>query len=201
MPTEPGTDLSRRCVLMMGASGSGKSTLAEQLAAATGAALVSYDHHQRHVAGDAGFEPVSEQALTAAWAELGTHFAAGTPVIVDGTHCQPERRDTVHAIAAAHGFDTVVLVLLIPLAECLDRQQLRARRVPASDVERQHTAITAALPALADEGHAAVIQLSPPEDHFGRVLHALWELADRMPGVGMETGPSSSSPRGHSSGA
>jgi predicted kinase len=98
-------------------------------------------------------------------------------VIVDGTHCQRERRDTVRAIATAHGFDTVVLVLLMPLAECLDRQRRRVRRVPTSDVERQHTAITAALPALADEGHAAVIQLSPSEDHLGRVLLALWESA------------------------
>lgn len=45
LPTEFGTVLSRTCVLMMGATGSGKSTLAEYLAAAPGAAIVSYDSH------------------------------------------------------------------------------------------------------------------------------------------------------------
>jgi protein phosphatase len=170
---ELGLLLQRRCVLLMGASGSGKSTLAGRLSADTGAAVVSYDRHQRHVAGDTGVEPVSEKALTAAWADLAVHCAAGTPVIVDGTHCQPERRAAVRAIATAHGFDTVVLVLLVPLAECLNRQRFRARRVPASDVERQHTAITAALPALAGEGHAAVVRLPSPEDYLAPMVRAL----------------------------
>jgi predicted kinase len=87
------------------------------------------------------------------------HCAAGTPVIVDGTHCQPERRWAVRDIAAAHGLDTVVVVLVVPLAVCLDRQARRTRRVPAADVARQHAAITAALPDLAGEGHAAVVLL------------------------------------------
>ncbi|MGK5548483.1 AAA family ATPase [Streptomyces sp. URMC 127] len=148
-----------RCLLMMGPSGSGKSTAAAQLAAELGAVVVSYDDHQRRVAGDTGVEPVSEQALTAAWAELDAHCAAGMPVIVDGTHCQPERRTAVREIASAHGLRTVVLVLLPPLDVCLERQQLRARRVPPADVARQHAAIAAALPALTAEGHAAVLRL------------------------------------------
>jgi hypothetical protein len=48
---------------------------------------------------------------------------------------------------------------VVPLAVCLDRQVLRTRHVPAADVARQHAAITAALPDLAGEGHAAVVLL------------------------------------------
>jgi predicted kinase len=158
--------LPGRCVLMMGASGSGKSTLANVLAAESGAVVVSYDRHQRCVPGDTGVEPVGEQALAAARAELATHCAAGTPVIVDGTHCQPDRRWAVRNIATSHGLDTVVIVLVVPLAVCLDRQTSRVRRVPASDVARQHAAITASLPGLTDEGHAAVVLLPAAVDQL-----------------------------------
>ncbi|MCX4625103.1 AAA family ATPase [Streptomyces albogriseolus] len=43
-----------RCLLTMGASGSGKSTTAARLAAAAGAIVVSYDHHQGQAPGDTG---------------------------------------------------------------------------------------------------------------------------------------------------
>ncbi|MFD8994237.1 AAA family ATPase [Streptomyces abikoensis] len=92
-----------RCLIVMGPSGSGKSTKAAQLAAELGAVVVSYDDHQRRAEGDTGVEPVGEQALARAWAELDAHLAAGTLVVVDGTHCQPERRAAVREIAAAHG--------------------------------------------------------------------------------------------------
>ncbi|MGW0647685.1 AAA family ATPase [Streptomyces umbrinus] len=144
----------------MGASGSGKSTLAARLAAATGAVVVSYDRHQRLTDGDTGTEPVGERALAAARAELEDDRAAGRQTIVDGTHCQPERRAAVRAIAAAHGMGTVVLVLKASLPTCLARQNLRQRQVPDADVARQHAAITAAVPALAGEGHAVVLQLT-----------------------------------------
>ncbi|WP_333745725.1 AAA family ATPase [Streptomyces sp. IBSBF 2950] len=147
-------------VLLMAPSGAGKSTLAERLARELGAAVVSYDAHQRRTSGDTGVEAVTEEALTAAWAELQTHCAAGTPVIVDGTHSQQERRARVHAIATAHGRATVLLVLMVPLEECLARQESRTRQVPAPDVARQHTAITAALPVLGSEGYTAVIRLN-----------------------------------------
>ncbi|MEU4807396.1 AAA family ATPase [Actinosynnema sp. NPDC023587] len=153
--------LPGRCVLLMGASGSGKSTLANALAAGSGAVVVSYDRHQRRVPGDTGVEPVGDRALATARAELAACCAAGTPVIVDGTHSQAERRIAARAVAVAHGLDTVVLVLLVPLEACLDRQGSRTRRVPAVDVARQHAAVTAALPGLADEGHAAVVLLTP----------------------------------------
>ncbi|MCF1592406.1 AAA family ATPase [Streptomyces muensis] len=167
------------CVLLMAPSGAGKSTLAEQLARELGAAVVSYDAHQRRMPGDTGVEAVTEDALTAAWAELATHCAAGTPVVVDGTHSQPERRARVHAIATVHGRATILLVLMVPLTECLARQQSRARKVPAADVTRQHTAITAALPALDAEGHAAVIRLEDAEltDACRAALHAPRRLA------------------------
>ncbi|MFJ6392942.1 AAA family ATPase [Streptomyces sp. NPDC091972] len=149
--------VSGRCVLMMGASGAGKSTLAAQLAGTTGAVVVSYDGHQRQVAGDTGIEPVGDLTLTKAWTELEGHCAAGRPVIMDGTHCQPQRREKVRAVAAAYGLETVVVVLLVPLEVCLAQQRLRGRRVPDKDVIRQHEAIVTALPLLAGEGHAAVI--------------------------------------------
>ncbi|RRR85700.1 ATP-binding protein [Streptomyces sp. RP5T] len=101
-------------MLMMGAAGAGKSTLAGPLAAVTGAVVVSYDAHQRQLAGDTGTEAVSALALQRAWRELARHCAAGTPTVVDGTHCQPERREMARAIAAAHGLETVLLVLWSP---------------------------------------------------------------------------------------
>lgn len=163
------------CVLLMAPSGAGKSTLAEHLARELGAAVVSYDAHQRRVPGDTGVEAVTEEALTAAWQELEAHCAAGTPVIVDGTHSQPERRARVHAIATAHGRATVLLVLMVPLEECLARQRSRVRRVPDHDVTRQHTAITAALPGVDAEGYAAVIRLDDAvvTGACRAVLHAL----------------------------
>ncbi|MFJ9900028.1 AAA family ATPase [Streptomyces sp. NPDC091280] len=105
----------------MGASGSGKSTLATRLAAAAGAVVVSYDSHQRLTDGDTGTEPVGERALAAAWAERDGHCVVGRSGIVDGAHCQIERRSAVRAIAGAHGMGTVVLVLKASLPTCLAR--------------------------------------------------------------------------------
>ncbi|MBB5081884.1 ATP-binding protein [Nonomuraea endophytica] len=150
-------------LVLMGASGSGKSTLAKALATATGAPVVSYDQHQRPRPGDDGVQAVSAQALASAWRELAACCACGGVVIVDGTHCQRSRRVTVRAIAAAHHLPTVVIALTPPLEVCLRRQGQRGRRVPAADVARQHAAVLAALPVLAQEGHAAVLFASARE--------------------------------------
>ncbi len=50
------------CMLLMAPSGAGKSTLVEQLARELGAAVVSYDAHQRRMPGDTGVEAVTEEA-------------------------------------------------------------------------------------------------------------------------------------------
>ncbi|GAB4590133.1 AAA family ATPase [Nocardia sp. IFM 10818] len=142
--------------LTVGAAGSGKSTLARGLAARIGAVVVSYDDHQRRLPGDDGKQAVTDVALAAAWAELDILCAASTPVIVDGTHCQAWRRATVRDIARVHHRPTVALVLRVPLQICQARQHLRDRQVPDSDIVRQHTAITAALPCLAAEGFTVV---------------------------------------------
>lgn len=150
---------SGRVLMMVGPAGSGKTTLARQFAAGAGGAVVSYDRHQRAIPGDDGVESVSPRALAAAWQELTTCCAAGTPVVVDGTHSQAERRARVRAIASAAGYDTVAVVVLTPLEVCQARQDRRVRKVPPADVARQHAAITAALPELTGEGYAAVIHL------------------------------------------
>ncbi|MFJ9634702.1 hypothetical protein ACIRU8_44135 [Streptomyces sp. NPDC101175] len=107
--------------------------------------VVSYDLHQRLTEADSGIDPVGQVALASAWGELDDHRVSGRPEIMDGTHCQIERRSAVRAIAGRerHG-----------------RRRSRAEGVPPdADVARQYAAITAAVPALAGEGHTAVFQL------------------------------------------
>jgi hypothetical protein len=65
---------------------------------------------------------------------------------------------------------TVVLVLRAFLPTCLIRQSLRQRQVPDADVARQHAAITASLPTLVGEGHAAVVQM-PADGLWRHVTH------------------------------
>lgn len=147
-------------MVLIGASGAGKSTLAQALAAMTGAAVVSYDAHQRAMPGDDGRQSVTAEALAAAWKDLDTHCAAGVPVIVDGTHCQESRRRMVRAIAARYELPAIAIVLHPPLQTCLDRQSLRERQVPADDIALQHTAIRDALADLPGERYTAVVHLS-----------------------------------------
>jgi len=151
------TPTAKAVLLMMGPAGSGKSTLANRIAARHDAVIVSYDEHQRRQPDDDGSAPVGPQALADAHRELAALCAGDRLVVVDGTHCQPERRVAVRRIAAEHGRPTVVLVLLPDLATCLDRQTRRERRVPAVDVERQHREIVRSLPTLRDEGHQVVL--------------------------------------------
>jgi predicted kinase len=67
-------------------------------------------------------------------------------------------------VAAHHGRPVVAIVLGLPLAVSLERNAARPdRRVPPSAIRRQDRHLRQALPKLVEEGYAAVLVLSDPD--------------------------------------
>lgn len=113
--------------LMCGLAFSGKSTLARAIADRTGAEIISLDaiNLARGLQGGLGI-PEEEWARTHRRALQMTESAlsGGRSVVVDDTNCYRFLRDNYRGAAEAHGAQTVVVYLDVPLS--LARMRIRA---------------------------------------------------------------------------
>ncbi|MCL2581000.1 MAG: AAA family ATPase [Streptosporangiales bacterium] len=160
-------------VVMMGAAGSGKSTLAAQ-AATAGPQVLSLDALRLAVSDDESDQSATADAVALLHALAEARLRRGLTVIVDATNAEASARQPLLALAARHGVPSVAAVMMAGVQACLERNAARpgprpgarwGRRVPDSTVRAQHDMIRQALPGLAAEGFARVIDC-PPDRHL-----------------------------------
>lgn len=149
-------------VLLVGVAGSGKSTLAARHFPAE--AILSSDAFRAAVSGDSADQSATDEAFDRLRAELERRLAAGALTVVDATNVQGWARRELREVAARHGRPVWAIVLALPLEVSLARSAARGeRRVPASAVRRQDRFLRQSLPQLGNEGYAAVVLLSDPD--------------------------------------
>lgn len=142
-------------VVLVGVSGSGKSTFAQARFAPT--EVLSSDAFRALVADDEADQSASEDAFALLHAALEARLKRGRLAVVDATNVEEWGRRQLLDIADRQRRPAVAIVLDLPVEICLGRLGQRAHRpVPPHAVRRQHRELRRSLPALADEGFAAV---------------------------------------------
>jgi predicted ABC-type ATPase len=145
----------RHVVVLRGISGSGKSTLAQELVQKTPASIawVSADQYFTDEDGGYHFDPAKlgeahGYCLRQFVANLQLDSDYGVKnslVIVDNTNTTVAEAAPYMALAAAYGFDALLVTLDVPVAEAIGRG---IHFVPATTVEAQFWRIREAVPSL-----------------------------------------------------
>jgi predicted kinase len=125
----------RHLYLMCGLPFSGKSTLARAIAARVEGDVVSLDELNAERGIARSFDmPVTEWAETheLALQRCRTLMAAGQAVVVDDTNCYRWLREDHRRDAKAAGYETIVVLLDVPLETCLERARLGEPEIPSA---------------------------------------------------------------------
>lgn len=138
MPTSPESQ-PLRCHLLIGPPASGKSTLAGVLAELTGATVLNTDNLRAELFGDASTQGSWDAIEQLLHQRLRNAVAAGSPVILDATHCQrPWRLAITQALELPAPVQWIGWWLTTPLEQCLEWNQQRERQVDPAVITRMH---------------------------------------------------------------
>jgi protein phosphatase len=150
-------------VLLIGAAGSGKSTFARKHFKNT--EVVSSDALRAAVSDDEADQSASADAFQLLRLITAKRLKRRKLTVIDATNVQPKARERLLALAKQNSASATAIVLNVPLAICLARDQARPdRSVGREVVEKQAADLRASLPGLAAEGFEHVYVLDNPED-------------------------------------
>jgi predicted kinase len=128
----------KRLILLVGVPACGKSTLSDGLAR-EGFEVLSLDAIRKRVHGDEAVQEDLERVLQIFRSRFGQALSRGRAVVIDATNVYFDDRRTFLKQARRAGYtDITLLVLDVPLAECMRRNRLRERVVPDHAMERIH---------------------------------------------------------------
>ncbi len=150
-------------VALIGPTGSGKSTLASRHFKPT--EVVSSDSCRAMVADDATDQAATPDAFAVLNFIAATRLRAGRLTVIDATSVQPEARKPLVELAREHDCLPVAIVLNMPEALCLARNNGRpdrpfGRRV----VHQQAEQLRRSLRGLKREGFRHIFVLNSPEE-------------------------------------
>ncbi|HET6648704.1 MAG TPA: AAA family ATPase [Candidatus Limnocylindria bacterium] len=150
-------------VVLIGIAASGKSTFAGRWFAPT--AVLSSDQMRAIITDDASAQGATDDAFDLLHRILELRLRRGRLTVVDATNVEDWARIQLLDMARRHRRPAVAIVLDVPLGVALERNALRASpRPPPAALRRQHGWLRSSLPALADEGFAAVHVLSSADE-------------------------------------
>ena len=150
-------------VALIGPTGSGKSYFASRHFTPT--EVVSSDSCRAMVADDANDQAATPDAFSLLNFITSTRLRAGRLTVIDATSVQPQARASLVALAKEHDCLPVAIVLNMPEALCLARNQDRPDRSFGSRVVRQQAdQLRRSLRGLKREGFRYVSVLNSPEE-------------------------------------
>ncbi len=153
----------RALVLMIGPAGCGKSTFARKHFAST--EIVSSDALRAAVSDDENDQSASADAFHLLRLITAKRLRRGRLTVIDATNVQKNARRNLLALAAKNSRPAVAVVLNLPVAVCLDRNQLRRERPVSPEViETQAQDLRGSLPGLEREGFEHVYVMDNMED-------------------------------------
>jgi protein phosphatase len=153
----------RGLVLLIGAAGSGKSTFARKHFKST--EIVSSDALRAAVSDDEADQSASADAFQLLRLIAAKRLQRGKLTVIDATNVQAKARRGLLRLAALKSAGSTAIVLNLPLADCLARNQGRADRQVSPDVvEKQVADLTKSLPGLEREGFLHVYVLDNAKD-------------------------------------
>jgi protein phosphatase len=150
-------------VVLIGASGSGKSTFASRHFAPT--QVLSSDYFRGLVADDENDQSASKDAFEALHFVAGKRLAAGRITVIDATNVERSSRAGLIDLARQHDVLPIAIVLDLPEALSVKRNETRPDRTFGAHVVRRHSAaLRKSLPSLQREGFRRVHVLRSQEE-------------------------------------
>lgn len=150
-------------VVLVGPSGSGKSTLAARHFRPT--EVLSSDRMRGWVDDDETSMAATADAFAALRYLAGVRLRRRRLTVIDATSVRSDDRAVLVRLAKQHHALPVAIVLDVPLAECLKRNELRSdRQSPRDVIRRQHDALRHSLRSLKREGFSQVCVLTSPDE-------------------------------------
>ncbi len=160
---------AKSAVLLVGIPASGKSSFAPQLEKA-GYLRLSMDDIRARLLGDEanyGDAKQQKQVRDTFRQELEDALAKGLNVLIDNTNFNQRTRNPVlDRIKAAGYTDVQLLVMDVPLDECLRRNALRKRVVAESIVRMMHGSLNGGGWPQASEGRVIAVQPTTDREIF-----------------------------------
>lgn len=152
-------------VVLVGAAGSGKSTFAARHF--DPAEVLSSDAYRRLISGDEADQGATRAAFGRLHRDLARRLGQASLAVVDATNVEPFARRALLNHATAAGVEAVAIVLDLPEALVLARNEARtARVVDARIVQRHLRQLRSTLDdtpgGIRGEGFAAVFVLRDP---------------------------------------
>ena len=150
-------------VALVGPSGSGKSTFAAKHFMPT--EVVSSDGCRAMVADDSNDQAATPDAFALLNFITATRLRAGRLTVIDATSVQTQARKSLVELARAHDCLPAAIVLNIPEALCLARNESRPdRQFGARVVRQQASQLRRSIRGLKREGFRYVYVLNSPEE-------------------------------------
>ena len=150
-------------VALIGPSGSGKSTFAATHFMPT--EVVSSDACRAMVADDSNDQAATPDAFALLNFITATRLRAGRLTVIDATSVQTQARKSLVELARAHDCLPAAIVLNIPEALCLARNESRPdRQFGARVVRQQASQLRRSIRGLKREGFRYVYVLNSPEE-------------------------------------
>jgi len=157
----------QRLVIMVGVPGSGKSTIAGAIEKRGGYVRLSFDDVRLALFGNAEDHGEEGQVGKEFRARLRAAFADGKSVIADNTNFLVDMRTQLVDIARECGVTDVHLVVLkVPLPECLKRNRARDRVVPTRTVRHMHWMLSNSEWPTGKEGRMTIVRPGPQPDNY-----------------------------------
>lgn len=142
-------------VLLIGASGSGKSTFAATHFAPT--EVISSDDCRAMVCDDPNAQDATADAFAVLEFIAGKRLARGRLTVIDATNVQPAARKSLLALAKEHDVLAAAIVLDLPTALAVERNEARADRdFGARVIKRQQDQLRRSLRGLRKEGFHSI---------------------------------------------
>lgn len=152
-------------VVLVGAAGSGKSTFAARHF--DPAEILSSDGYRRLIAGDEADQSATLAAFGRLHRDLSRRLGQASLAVVDATNVGRHARRALLNRATAAGVEAVAIVLDLPDAVVLARNEARAARVVDAGIVQQHlrqlrSTLDDTLGGIRGDGFAAVVVLRDP---------------------------------------
>ncbi len=162
--------ITRRLILLVGLPASGKSTLSDRLKA-KGVVYLNRDSIREELYGDASVQGDYREVSGVLYKRLEEGCDKSAIILADNTHTTVDQRKGTYVRAFDKGYtDFVVLLMDVPLDECIRRNKLRKRQVPEPVIRDMHKTLYEIGFPRPYEGKLVVLRPSP-ESHEHFLVH------------------------------
>ena len=158
-----GLTMPKTClVILCGVAGSGKSTFAAKHFKLT--EIVSSDTCRAIISDDEGNIYASKEAFELFYFIIEKRMKMGKLIVADSTALSYDARKKLLDLSSQNNYYTVFIAFDIPVDKCIERNNMRSRKVSKEVIQRQHGLFLKSLGYVDKEGYDQIIIMNNDDD-------------------------------------